>query len=152
MCPVANDLIEGDALPDGDEIARYCKPSAYDSTRNEPSHLAFLDGDDAKDVSVNRLQHFPNHDRTGAVNCIRREVGAYYKLRPNGRFLVLNVADAKKATQRRGLNVTIIYTPKFFRSSHASIGPLPTDYAERVKLAVALVRLITPVDTYPGVV
>lgn len=152
MCPVANDLVEGDALPDGDGIARYCKPSANDSARNEPSHLAFLENDAAVDLSVNRLQYFPHHARTDAADCIRREVGAYYRLRPTGRFLVLNVAQAKRAAQRTGFNIGIIYTPKSLRSSHSSILPLPTGYDERLKLAIALVRLITPADTYPGVV
>ena len=151
MYPVDTDLIEGDALPDGDEIARYCKPSEYDLDLSEPTFLAFMRRNNENDVSVNRLQYFNGHNRAGAVDCTRREVGAYYELRPNGRFVVLSVSRAKAAAKRVGFDIGIIYSPKPSSPSHSSIIDLPTDYDDEVKLATALLRLITQADTYLAV-
>ena len=151
MCPVATDLKEGDALPDGDEVARYCKPSDYDLEQGEPTFLAFMKRRTEPDISVNRLQFFRGHDRVGAVDRIRREVGDGYELRPSGRFLVFNVAGAKAAGHRIGCDIGVIYTPKPLGPSHSSVVDLPTDYAAEIRLATALLRLIAQADTYSAV-
>ena len=109
-------------------------------------------GENADDVSVNRLQFFLGCDRTGAVDCIRREVGGHLTLRQNGRFVVFNVERAKAAAQGVGCNVRIVYTPQPSRPSHSSIVnlPLPTDLVNKVRVATAFLRLIGQADIYPA--
>lgn len=152
LYPVANDLTAGDSLPDGDEVARYCSPSCYDLEQGEPSVSAFIKEKTQKDISVNRLQYYQDQDQAGAVECIRLEVREYLTLKPKGRFVVFNVAEAKAAVKREGFDISIIYTPTQQppSPSHSSI-ILPTDYDNEVKLATAIVRLITQANTYLAV-
>ena len=83
LYPVATDLTEGVPLPDGDEIARYCKPNDYDLAEDKPRVTAFIKREIEDDISVNRLQFSLGYDRGGSVDCIRREVGKHYALSPN---------------------------------------------------------------------
>lgn len=151
LYPVATDLTEGDPLPGGDEVARYCKPNDYDLAEDKPRVTAFIRRETEDDISVNRLQFFLGHGRVGSVDCIRSEVGKHYELRRNGRFVVLNVTSAKTAAHSKGFTIDIIYTPKPSRPSHSSIVNLPTGYVQEVRLATALLRLITNSDTYQAV-
>ena len=151
MYPVAANLTEGDALPDGDEVARYCRPSAYDLEQGAPTVLAFMKREAENDVSVNHLQFFRGHDRAGSVDCIRREVGGYLTLGPNGRFVAFNVARAKAVAKEKGFDVRIIYIPEPSRPSHSSIVDLPTDPAAEVRVAAAILRLIRQTDIDPAV-
>ena len=152
MYPVANDLTVGDALPDGDEVARYCSPSRYDLEQGEPRVSAFMRKKTEKDISVNRLQYYQDQTQAGAVECIRLEVRGYLNLKPKGRFVVFNVAEAKTAAQRQGFDISIIYNPTQQppSPSHSSIIP-PTDYNDEVRVATAIMRLITQANTYPAV-
>ena len=143
MSPAATDLVEGEALPDGDEIARYCKPSAYNLDLGEPSFLAFMKRLTENDLSVNRLQFFLGLTRSEAVDRIRLEVKKHTDLRLNGRFAVFNVAEAKAVGRELGVDIGVIYTPKACRPSHSSIAGLPADYEDEVRLAAGLLRLIT---------
>ena len=151
MYPVAADLVDGDALPDGDEVTRYCKPSAYDLERSQPTFLAFMKRSTENDLSINRLHSFRGHDRAGAVDCIRSEVRSHYELKPHGRFVVFNVTGAKSAAQKKGFDIGIIYTPRRSSPSHSSIVDLPTDYDAEIRVATAFLRLITQADIYPAV-
>ena len=162
MCPAA-DLNPCDALPDDDEVARYCKPSEYDHDGRTPKVAAFMKRENEVDVSVNHLQFFHGCGREEAVDCIRREFGVCYDLRPRGRFVVFSVAPAKAAVKAEGFDIRIIYTPKPARParasrpaqpaqpSHFSIFDLPTDIAEETKAATAIMRLIGQSETYPAV-
>ena len=103
-----------------------------------------------KDLSVNRLQFYRDHDRAGAVDCIRCEMGRNYHLKRTGRFVVFNLADAKAVAQKKGFDIGIIYTPQPSSPSHSSVFDLPTDYEAEVGVATAILRLITQADTYPA--
>ena len=147
----ATDLEYGDALPDGDEVARYCKPSALDPDSKSPTFLAFMRRKGEYDISVNRLQYFLGLDRTDAISYIRPEVNQHYKIGSTGRFLVLNVQAAKSTVQKIGFEISIIYTPKESSPSHSSIVDLPDEDAAEIRVATAILRLITQDDIYPGV-
>ena len=152
MYPFATDLVEGDPLPDEDEVARYCKPTDYDHETRSPNVAAFIRRSGEDDLSVNRLQFFHDRDREGAVDCIRKEFTAYtYELKPSGRFVVFGVSVAKNAALKRGCKISIVYTPKPSRPSHSSIFGLPENYDNEVRAAAALVRMVTQADTYRAV-
>lgn len=158
MCP-ADDLAPGDSLLDDDEVARYCRPSDYDRQANTPVVTAFMRREKEPDLSVNRLQFFSDCAREEAVDCIRREFCApeNYECRPNGRFVVFNVAQAKAAVKEKGFDIGVEYTPKPAESpkpaqpSHCSIFGLPTDKQQETRAATALMRLIGQPDTYVAV-
>ena len=152
MCLFATDLVEGDPLLDEDEIARYCTPDRYDLEAATPKVTAFIRNPNESDLSVKRLQFFLGQDREGAVGCIRREAGdAGFNLRPNGRFVVLDVSAAKATALEEGCGISIIYTPRPSYPSHSSVFGLPEDYDDEVMVATALVDLVTQADIYPAV-
>ena len=151
MCPFANDLNKGDALPDGDEVARYCAPSRYDSVKDEPSHLAFMRRPNEMDQSVNRLESFVGCSRTDAVDCVRQEVGNHLEIRPGGRFVVFNVKRAKTVAKEEGFDVNVVYAPILpDQPSHSLITNLPQDSNAEVRVATAIKRLIANTDIYPA--
>ena len=145
-------------LPDGDEVARYCKPSEYDRDGRMPKVAAFMKRKSEPDVSVYRLQFYRDCSRDEAVDYVRQEFGACFERRTNGRFVVLNVAAIKAAVTGEGFDVRIEYTPKPPRRqppcpaqpSHCSILDLPTDVEEETKVATAIMRLVGQSDTYPA--
>ena len=152
MYPFATDLTDGDPLPGGDEVARYCQPAEYNWELDEPAVGAFIRKKSHKGLSVNRLQFYQGQDRTGAVDCIRGEVGGYYTLRRKGRFVVFNVEQAKVAARERGFDISIIYAPILpDKPSHSSVVNLPPEEGDEYRVAAAIMRLITKADTYPAI-
>ena len=152
MYPFATDLTDGSPLPSGDEVARYCQPAEYDGELGGPAVGAFMRKKSHKGLSVNRLQFYQGQDTTGAVNCIRNEVGGYYTLRRHGRFVVFNVERAKVAVREKGFDISIIYAPRLpDRPSHSLVIDLPTDEDDEYRVAAAIVRLISKADTYPAI-
>ena len=151
MCPVANDLDKGDALPDGDVVARYCTPSRYDPVKGEPSHLAFMRRPKEKDPSVNRLESFVCCSRTDAVDCVRQEVEKHLKIGLGGRFVVFNVKRAKIVAKKEGFDINVVYDPILpDQLSHSLITNFPKDNNAEVRVATAIKRLIANTDIYPA--
>ena len=147
----ASDLNEGDPLPEGDEVSRYCKPTAFDLDLSEPTVLAFMRNENELDVSVFRIEFYVGCTRSSAVDYIRSEFGKQYTLRPKGRFVVFNVNGAKEVGRKKEVELGFVYSPKPGLPSHSSIVNLPEDYDEEVRLATALLRLVTQDDVYPAV-
>ena len=102
------------------------------------------------DISVNRLQSFLGQSRSGAVNCIRREVQGGLTLRKRGRFVVVNVGKVKSAAWEEGSALRVIYSPDRGGPSHSSIIDLPDEHKEELRVATAIMRLVTHHDIYPG--
>ena len=142
----------GDTLPAESEIARYCKPSDFDSRTDEPRVSAFQTRPRERDLSVNYLDYYSRDSREDNVLAIRLEVGANLQLRRNGRFLVLEVGRAISAAKSVGQNIDVAFTPKPKQPSHSSIQGLPSteNRGERTATATALKRLIGKDDIYPA--
>ena len=150
MCHAANDLDKGAAVPDGDEVARYCAPNRYDLAKGEPSHLAFMRRPKEEDPSVNRLESFVCCSRTDAVDCVRQEVKKHLTIRLHGRFVVFNVKRAKIVVKEEGFDINVVYDPILpDQLSHSLVTNFPKDNAE-VRVATAIKRLIANTDIYPG--
>ena len=136
-------------LLDSDDASRYCQPNEYDRIRCEPKVAAFQRKPSQPDVSVNRLQFFQLPDRGSAIDCVRQEfLDDDYRLRKNGRFVVLNVGSAKAAALEVGYPIEFTYTPKPTRPSHSSILKFPTDPNGSRTVATAIKRLVTRDETY----
>ena len=88
------------------------------------------------------------------MDCIRPEVERRLTLKRNGRFAVVDVGQAKGAAQGKGYTLSIIYTPEQGGPSHSSVVGLPDDHKEEVevRVATALMRLVTHEDVYPALV
>jgi hypothetical protein len=158
LYPHATDLSDGDPLPDEDEVARYCSPSRCDAITHEPTVSAFIRGPNEDDLSVRRLQFYVGRSRSDAVACIRQEFeNAKYKLKKDGRFAVFGVSAAQTAAAKRACTIDIVYTPEEPYPSHSSVLGLPAapdvpiQYAYAVRVATALMRLLTKDDIYEAV-
>lgn len=149
MCRPSNDLALGDPLLDADEVARYCSPKHVDAN-HWPLATAFVRRPEDCDLSVDRLQSFIVQDRQQAVDCIRSEVEKRLTIRKSGRFAVINVGQAKHEAQKRGFPLRVVYTPEKGGPSHSSIFDLPDDHENEMRVATALMRLLTEDDIYPA--
>ena len=152
-------LVDGDELPDGDTVSRYCKPSTYDLKLGEPKVGAFQLSenerqDDCPALSVNRLQYFPPQSVASAVDCVRQEFKDYcFKTRRNGRFIAFNVEDTKKAvSHHRNYQLVFRYTPDPPMCSHSLMYGMPKDRNEERVVATAIKRHITTLHTAKAVI
>ena len=105
-------------LPDRDHVARYCKPSTVDE-RGHPLASAFWIRAGENHLSVNWLEYLGGPGGSGVISVSRvREMlrSKGFRLRPNGRFALLNVGEVKTAIRRA-----------FGRSLHVNHLPLPDD-------------------------
>ena len=156
MFPPAR-IVAGDQLPDSDTVSRYCSPSNYDLTEDEPKLGAFQLTEAEKrgncpSSSVNRLQFFQQQSLASAVDCVRQEFIAYrYKLSKNGRFIAFGVRDAKDAALRKNLQLVFRYTPDPPMYSHSSIYNLPVDGNLVREVATAMKRQIRILHTAKAV-
>lgn len=136
----------GDDLPNADHIARYCPPRQI--ADGLPLTSAFVLRAQDSHLSVNWLEFFDAPNLTDAVDEMRAAFGAAFDLRPNGRFAVLNVRNAKlvaRAQLRR--SVRIQHLPTDDNPAHSGIaGYSATDTG----VAVGLAYLASAGDIYPA--
>lgn len=136
----------GDPLPDQDHISRYCRPSTIDQGTLQAGAFTPRSGEDY--LSVNWLEHFEAPNLPTAVDRMRAVVAQSLDLRPNGRFVVLNIGEAKRAVIRdAGFSLRIEHMPAESDASHAAM--LGVD-AHPVKIATELIALISSDDIYPA--
>lgn len=138
----------GAPLPDGDHIARYCKPSSM-RPDGLPFALAFRIREGEDYLSVNWLDYFQSPDLPAAVQHIRevfRNKG--FRLGRRGAFVVLGVGRAKTRVQEElGHSLRFEHAPSRDDPSHAAIyGYGFSDTA----VAAELAALIGPRDVYPA--
>lgn len=136
----------GDPLPDQDHISRYCRPSTIDQGLPQPGAFMPRAGEDY--LSVNWLEHFEVPNLPAAVDRMRTAVAQSLDLRPNGRFVVLNVGEAKRAASRdAGFSLRIEHAPTESDASHAAIFGID---AHPVQIVTELIALISAGDIYPA--
>lgn len=137
-------------LPDGDHVSRYCKPSAVDEG-GLPLTAAFLPKQGEEYLSVNWLEYFRAQDLTAAADQVRQVFrNKNYRLRPKGRFAVLEVGVAKTAVhEATGKNLRVSHLPVSDDESHSGIiGYNADDLAVAVELKV----LVTSSDVHPAII
>ena len=138
----------GDPLPDSDHVSRYCRPGTIEQGRAGPD--AFMPRIGEAYLSVNWLEVFDAVDVATAVELMRAVVSQSFDVRPNGRFVVLSVGDAKRGIRdSAGLRLRIEHLPTAVDQSHSAIFMPPEN---SVALAVELATLGESEDTYPAVV
>ena len=137
-------------LPDGDHVSRYCRSSAVDE-RGLPLSAAFLPKQGEEYLSVNWLEYFRALDLTVAVDQVRQAFrNKNYRLRPKGRFAVLNVGVAKSAVyEGTGKSLRVNHLPVSDDESHSGI----IGYnAEDLAVAVELKALVTSLDVHSAII
>jgi len=136
----------GDDLPNADHVARYCPPRQI--VDGLPLTSAFVPRPQDSHLSVNWLEFFDAPNLTDAVDEMRTVFGATLELRPNGRFAVLNVRNAKlvaRAQLRRSIRIQ--HFPTDDNPAHSGIaGYSATD----ARVAVGLAYLASAGDIYPA--
>ena len=138
------------SLPDGDHFSRYCKPSAVDE-RGLPLSAAFLPKQGEEYLSVNWLEYFRALDLTVAVDQVRHVFrNKNYRLRPKGRFAVVNVGVAKTAVHEgTDKSLSINHLPVNDDKSHSGIIGFNSD---DLAVAVEIKALVTSLDVHPAII
>ena len=109
----------GTPVRDEHHVARYCKPSSI-GPDGLPQAAAFLLRPTEDHLSTNWLEYFGAATRDDAIRCVQAVLAHQgFRLRPNGRFGVLNVGSAKKSTSELG--VEILHRPVSNDQSHVGI-------------------------------
>ena len=139
----------GTPLPDGDHVARYCKPSSV-RPDGRPFALAFRIRENEDYLSVNWLEYFQSPDVPAAVQHIRQAFrNKGFRLGRRGLFAVLEVGAAKSAVDEGfGRSLRFEYAPSRDDPSHAAIyGYGFSDIA----VAAELAALVGWEGAYPAV-
>lgn len=101
-------------------------------------------------LSVNWLEYFDEIELNAAVERVREVFRSKdFQVRPNGRFVVMNVGAAKTAVHEAGgRTLNIDHLPLSDDPSHAGIIGYSS---EDLTVAVELAALVTSQDVYPAV-
>lgn len=138
------------SVPDEDHVSRYCKPSAVNES-GLPLSAAFLPKQGEEYLSVNWLEYFRALDLTVAVDQVRHVfLNKNYRLRPRGRFAVLNVGAAKTAVREgTGKSLRVNHLPVNDDETHSGIIGYKAD---DLAVAVELKALVIPLNVHPAVI
>lgn len=128
--------MDADLLPDGDHVARYCKPSAV-GLDGLPMPAAFELRPKEDYLSVNWLEFLHASDLGAAVGEVRtafRRKG--YHVKPNGRFAVLEVGEVKAAVVAITGTASVEHRRLDDDESHSGVfGYTADDFAVAVEIA-----------------
>ena len=136
-------------LPDDDHASRYCKPTAVGDD-GLPMASAFALRNEENYLSINWLEYFGEPNLSDAVQRVRAAFrNKRYKLRPQGRFVVLHVGAAKTAVlDATGKTLRIDNLPFKDDPSHAGILGYSSD---DLMVALELKALVRDRDVYHAV-
>ena len=129
--------MKGDALPDSDRIARYCRPGTLDN--EEPSGTSFRMREQDACLSVNWVEYWEKSELDAAMRHIQEDLSQDLELSPNGLFAVLNVGQAKmiiSAVTRQ--QATITHEPTRVRSHAEVCGYKRNEFTVSAALALAV--------------
>ena len=124
-------------LPDGDHVARYCKPSAVGQD-GIPLPAAFELRPKKEDyLSVNWLEFLDASDIEAAVAHVRTVFPKKgYRVKPSGRFAVLEVGEVKAAISAMTGTARVEHRRRDDDESHSGVfGYTADDFAVAVEIA-----------------
>ena len=138
----------GGDIADSDHVSRYCSPRMV--VDGLPALEAFIPVPVDAPLSVVWVEYFGRVDEAVTFDELRDAVGAHLALRKNGRFAIMNVGQAKRATQLpRAVALAVTHAPQVDYPSHAEITGLIFGTPRRSR---ALQRLVSESDMYMAVV
>ncbi len=145
--------MDGELLPKSDHVARYCSNNKLDDDKI-PRATAFTRAEgDTRDPSGNWLEHLDAPDLRAAIEQLRPVVAKKITIRPSGRFVVMNVGVAIEAVAgTTGHAISFVHRPEGDDPSHAQVEGYPeAGSEEELRIGVALKKLVTSHDVYPGI-
>lgn len=129
--------MSGPDLPDGDRIARYCRPGAV--ADGEPLPAAFMLRDDEDCLSVNWIEYWGAATLDGALASIRDDLSQDMTLSRNGLFAVLGVGSARAIAAAFASDPpTLTHEPTNVRSHASLCGLRPSHDVIAAALALAV--------------
>ncbi len=145
--------MDGDVLPPGDHVARYCGGSRMNPETDLPTVEGFHERSGETGLSVNWLEFFDAEHMAHAVDQIREAFKQKdYGVGPSGRFVVLNVSQAVMAANAiDGCALEAIHRPEPNDPSHAQLEGVPKD-ERALGVATELLHLVSAADVFPAVV
>ena len=138
---------KGDPLAVGDHVSRYCGPSHVSEGKVLATAFRVRPGEDH--LSTNWLEYFrkPSRSRRGQIAHVREAFRAKaYKVKHNGRFVVLDTGKAAVAVRTQAeKRVEFLYWPQDDDRSHCGI----FGYSEQdLAVAAALRSVVSASDVF----
>jgi hypothetical protein len=120
--------MKGQAIPDSDHVARYCKASTVEN--GEISAAAFMVRKTEEYLSVNWLEEINRSDRTTQISELQSLYATKLRVRAAARIAVLNVGGLRAKVQRESPDnrlLRVLHEPESGDPSHAGIYDIPYD-------------------------
>ena len=143
----------GDAIPDNNHVARWCK--TRDKTENKPSTASLAPRQDEKYLSGNWLEYLaeylgqPGVSRDDAVNLLRGHTTL--RLSPRGCFIALNAVTIREAIVEGGAaSPSVAFKPDIAKNNPSHVAIKWADFpVHEQTVAAAIVRQVTDRDVFP---
>ena len=121
--------MKGQAIPDSDHVARYCKASTVEGA--EILATAFMVREGEEYLSVNWLEELKRSDRASQVRDLQKLYATKLKVRAASRIAILNVGALRAKVQRESTDrrlLPVLHEPIIPDDpSHAGIHEIPYD-------------------------
>lgn len=135
--------MDGDTLPDGDHVVRYCRPGTVDDSGLPMAH-AFERRPREHAPSVNWLELLQAPDRSSAIREITKALRQKITVRPNGRLAVLNVDEVIRAVGE--FHLSFVHRPEPNDPSHTEIYGYPEGDPEAELQLTGRLRMLVSAD------
>jgi len=86
--------MKGDAIPDSDHVARYCKPSTIEDGEIMATAFQIRLGEES--LSVNWLEYLECSNRSEEITMIRNAYSKKLKVTSNAKIAVLNIGNTRE--------------------------------------------------------
>ena len=120
--------MKGQAIPDSDHAARYCKASTVE--HGEISATAFMLRETDEYLSVNWLEELTRSDRASQIRDLQDLYGRKLQVGAAARIAILNVGIARTIVERDSPNgrvLRVLHDPESDDPSHSGIYDIPYD-------------------------
>lgn len=120
--------MKGQAIPDSDHVARYCKPVTVEN--GEILATAFMVRSSDEYLSVNWLEELKRPDRTSEIRDLQELYGRKLQVRAAARIAILNVGIVRARVEQDTPNrrvLRVLHDPEPNDPSHSGIYDIPYD-------------------------
>jgi hypothetical protein len=120
--------MKGQAIPDSDHVARYCKASTIEDGEVLPTAFMMREADEY--LSVNWLENLGRSDRASQMRDLQELYARKLRVRANARIAILNVGTVRSKVERDSQDrrvLRVLHDPEPDDPSHSGIYDIPYD-------------------------
>lgn len=120
--------MKGEAIPDSDHVARYCRASTIEDGEILPT--AFMLREAEEYLSVNWLEALRRSDRASQMRDLQELYARKLRVGANARIAILNVGIVRSKVERESQDrrvLRVLHDPETDDPSHSGIYDIPYD-------------------------